>query len=206
LTLGLGAGWQEREHDLFGFELLDVKDRFDRFDEGMQAITQLLKSDSPVSLDGKYFQLRGATLLPRPQRADGPRILIGGNGRKRTPKFVARYADEWNCVSMTPEKFAELNTHLDDVLKAQKRDAKSVRRSMMTGCVFGANDSALKQKLKESGRTLDQLREQGTVAGNATQIKDQLRVLEANGLQRVMLQWLDLDDLAGLEALAKAVL
>jgi F420-dependent oxidoreductase-like protein len=206
LTLGLGGGWQDREHDLFGFELLNVKDRFDRFDEGMQAVTQLLRSDSPVSLDGKYFQLREAILLPRPQRPGGPRILVGGNGRKRTLQFVARYADEWNCVSLTPEKFAELNTHLDGVLKQKKRDPKSVRRSMMTGCIFAANDSALKQKLQESGKTLDQLHGQGTVAGDSSQVKDQLHALEASGLQRVMLQWLDLDDLAGLEALAKALL
>jgi F420-dependent oxidoreductase-like protein len=206
LTLGLGGGWQEREHHLFGFDLLDVKDRFDRFDEGMQAVTQLLKSDSPVSLDGKYFQLREATLLPRPQRAGGPRILVGGNGHKRTLQFVARYADEWNCVSLTPEKFTELNTQLDGVLKQKKRDPRSVRRSMMTGCIFAGDDSTLKQKLGESGRTLDQLHEQGTVAGDASQVKNQLHVLEAHGLQRVMLQWLDLDDLAGLEALAKAVL
>ena len=75
---------------------------------------------------------------------------------------------------------------------------------MMTGCIFATDESTFKQKLQ--GRTLDQLHQQGSVAGNASQIKDQLRALEASGLQRVMLQWLDLDDLAGLETLAKAVL
>ncbi|MBU4224957.1 MAG: LLM class flavin-dependent oxidoreductase, partial [Chloroflexi bacterium] len=77
LTLGLGAGWQEREHHLFGFDLLDMKSRFDRFEEGLQVITSLLHSDEPVTFEGKYFQLRGATLLPRPARRGGPTILIG---------------------------------------------------------------------------------------------------------------------------------
>jgi F420-dependent oxidoreductase-like protein len=206
LTLGLGAGWQEREHQLYGFDLLDVKPRFERFEEGLQVVTQLLKSDSPVSFDGKYFDLREATLLPRPQRSGGPRILIGGNGHKRTPRLIVHYADEWNAVSLTSEKFMELNTKLDGLLKKENRDPKSVRRSMMTGCIFGANDSALKKKLDERGRTLDQLHQQGAVAGNASQVKDQLHELAANGLQRVMLQWLDLDDLKGLEVLARAVL
>ncbi len=206
LTLGLGAGWQEREHQLYGFDLLDVQSRFDRFEEGLQVVTQLLKSDAPVSFDGKYFDLREAILLPRPQRSGGPRILIGGNGHKRTPEFVARYADEWNAVFVKSEKFMELNTQLDEVLKQKKRDPKSVRRSMMTGCIFAANDAAFRQKLETSGSTLDQLHGKGIVAGNANQVKDQLHELEVSGVQRVMLQWLDLDDLAGLEALAKAVL
>ena len=206
LTLGLGAGWQEREHQLYGFDLLDVKPRFDRFEEGLQVVTQLLKSDSPTSFSGKYFTLREATLLPRPQRSGGPRILIGGNGHKRAPELIVRYADEWNAVSLPPGKFKELNTQLDDLLKKENRNPKSVRRSMMTGCFFGADDSALKKKLDERGRTLDQLHEQGIVAGNASRVKDQLHELETSGLQRVMLQWLDLDDVAGLEALAKALL
>src|SRR5258706_6087900 len=53
LTLGLGAGWQEREHQLYGFDLLDVKPRFHRFYEGLQVLTQLLQSDSPTSFTGQ---------------------------------------------------------------------------------------------------------------------------------------------------------
>jgi F420-dependent oxidoreductase-like protein len=204
LTLGLGGGWQEREHHLFGFDLLDVHSRFDRFEEGMQVVTQLLKSDSPTSFEGKYFQLREATLFPRPQRSGGPRILIGGNGHKRTPQLVARYADEWNAVFKSAVEFKKLNTNLDTLLKQENRDPKSVRRSMMTGCVFGANNPALKQKLRD--RDLKKLLQDGIVAGDASAVKDQLFELESAGLQRVMLQWVDLDDLAGLEALAKAVL
>jgi alkanesulfonate monooxygenase SsuD/methylene tetrahydromethanopterin reductase-like flavin-dependent oxidoreductase (luciferase family) len=74
LTLGLGAGWQEREHEMFGFDLLDMKSRFDRFEEGLEVVTRLLKSDSPVNYAGKYYQLRGATLLPHPARSGGPRL------------------------------------------------------------------------------------------------------------------------------------
>jgi F420-dependent oxidoreductase-like protein len=206
LTLGLGGGRQEREHHLFGFDLLDVRSRFDRFEEGLQVVTQLLKSDAPTSFDGKYFQLREATLLPRPQRSGGPRILIGGNWPRRTPQLIADYADEWNAVFVPCNKFIDQNAHLDQVLREHKRDPKSVRRSMMTGCIFGANDAALKEKLKVSGNTLQQLFQKGIVAGPATAVKGQLHELESAGLQRVMLQWLDLDDTAGLEALAKAVL
>ena len=103
LTLGLGAGWQEREHQLFGFDLLDAKPRFDRFEEGMEVVTRLLQSNEPVTFDGHYYQIHGGILLPRPQRVDGPRILIGGAGEKRTLPAVVRYADEWNSVMLLPD-------------------------------------------------------------------------------------------------------
>lgn len=205
LTLGLGAGWQEREHQLFGFDLLDIKPRFDRFEEGMQVVTRLLQSDEPVTFDGRYYQLRGATLLPRPQRQGGPRILIGGDGEKRTLPAVVRYADEWNCVMLLPEVFAQKNTLLTEMLTAAGRKPEAVRRSMMTGCVFGKDAAALNEKIAVRKRTLDELQARGIVAGNASQVREQLAVLEAAGLQRIMLQWLDLDDLDGLQALAKAV-
>ncbi|HXF84219.1 MAG TPA: LLM class F420-dependent oxidoreductase [Anaerolineales bacterium] len=206
LILGLGAGWQEREHTLFGFDLLDKKSRFDRFEEGLEVVTQLLQSDDPVTFNGKYYQLRGATLLPRPHRPGGPRILVGGNGIKRTLSYVVRYASEWNCIMLPPQEFAKLNARLNAQLKAAKRDPATVRRSMMTGCVFGKDDAALREKIAARKRTFEELRQRGIIVGSASQVKEQLHALEEAGLQRIMLQWLDLYDLEGLEALAKAVL
>jgi len=205
LTLGLGAGWNEREHDLFGFDLLEPKSRFDRFEEGMQVVTRLLRSDEPVTFAGQYYQLRGATLLPRPQRPGGPRILIGGNGVKRTLSHVVRYADEWNCVMLLPDAFARLNKRLSEMLSEAGREPGSVRRSMMTGCVFGKDTGALNRKIHFYGKTLEEVQRNGAVAGSLNDIKEQLAALEQAGLQRIMLQWLDLDDMESLEALAKAV-
>ncbi|HEY5730300.1 MAG TPA: TIGR03560 family F420-dependent LLM class oxidoreductase [Anaerolineales bacterium] len=206
LTLGLGAGWQDREHTLFGFDLLEPKARYDRFEEGMEVVTRLLQSDEPLRFDGQYYQVRGARLLPRPQRKGGPRILIGGGGGKRMRSLVSQYAVEWNCVMLTPKVFGARNRLLTEALKVAGRKPESVRRSMMTGCFFGKDDTALKEKLSARNRTIDQLHDRGIVAGSPDQVKEQLHHLEEAGLERVMLQWLDLDDLDGLEALAKAVL
>jgi len=206
LVLGLGAGWNAREHHLFGFDLLEPKARFDRFDEGMQVVTRLLQSDEPVTFEGQYYQLRGATLLPRPQRPGGPGILIGGSGIKRTLANAVRYASEWNCVSLPPDEFSGLNGRLSQMLAAAGRNPESVRRSMMTGCVFGKDEATLEKKIMKRGRTLEELRKGGTVAGNLDSVKEQLTVLEEVGLQRIMLQWLDLDDLESLESLAKGIL
>src|SRR5690349_8249495 len=72
MILGVGAGWQEREHTLFGYDLGDVPTRMARLEEGLEVITRLLRSDEPVVYEGRFYQLRGATLLPRPQRPGGP--------------------------------------------------------------------------------------------------------------------------------------
>src|SRR2546422_7073613 len=104
MILGVGAGWQEREHQLFGHDLGDVPTRMARLEEGLEVITRLLRSDEPVTFGGRFFQYRGATLLPRPQRPGGPRILIGGNGIKRTLPLVVRYADIWNGSFLPPEE------------------------------------------------------------------------------------------------------
>jgi F420-dependent oxidoreductase-like protein len=205
LTLGLGAGWQEREHHNYGWELLDIPGRFARFEEGLGIITQLLHNDTPFDFSGKFYQLHEVILLPRPQRPGGPPILIGGNGVQRTLPLVARYADEWNAVFIPAAKIAELNAELDRLLEEQGRRPEAVRRSLMTELVFGRDEAEVRHKLQ--GRpAAEELRRQGRVVGTPSEIMEQLGWLSEVRVQRVMLQWLDLDDLAGLEAFGRAVL
>ena len=209
LVLGLGAGWQEREHNNYGFDLLDINDRFDRLEEGIEVITRLLQSDQSVDFDGKFFQINDGILLPRTNRSGGPPILIGGNGLRRTLPLTARYAQEWNALMSTAENFAELNQHLDGLLADQSRQPDEVRRSMMVGCIFANDEAQLQERVaaRTGGeRTADDLRQRGVIVGTADQMVDQLNQLVEVGVQRVMLQWIDLDDLDGIEAIAQKVL
>lgn len=206
LTLGLGAGWQEREHTNYGWQLLDLAPRFDRFEEGLEVITQLLRSNEPVNFQGKYYQLQEAILLPRPARPAGPPILIGGNGPKRTLPLVAKYAGEWNAVFQPLSELIKLNAELDRLLEASGRQPQAVRRSMMTGLIYAQNEASLATRLAERQQTAVELRERGLVVGTANEVIEQLGALDQAGLQRIMLQWLDLDDLAGLEDFATKVL
>lgn len=206
LRLGVGAGWQAREHHNYGWDLLDIPGRFDRFEEGLEVITRLVHSDEPVDFEGEYYALHDAILLPRPQQAGGPPIVIGGNGMQRTLPLAARYADEWNGVFITPDGYAKRNERLDQLLEEQGRRPDAVRRSVMTNVTFGRDDAELKKKLDERGRTAEELREHGVIAGTGAEIVDQIEAYAEAGAYRIMLQWLDLDDLDGLEALAKTVL
>lgn len=204
LTLGLGAGWQAREHANYGFDLMDMRGRFARFREGVEIITRLLRQDAPVSFTGAYYRVQDAVLLPRPARPGGPPILIGGSGPLRTLPMAARYAAEWNGTFQTPEKYAALSRRLDELLAKRGRRPSEVRRSLMTGLVFGRTPAEVEQRLR--GRSRETLRERGIIVGGPAEVAEHLGRLAAAGVQRVMLQWLELDDLDGLEALAKAVL
>jgi len=206
LILGLGAGWQQREHRMFGLDLLDVPARFDRFEEYLEVVTRLLQRDDRVSFEGEFYTLRDAILLPRPQRPSGPPILVGGNGPRRTLPLTARFADVWNGVYLTAERFAERNARLDRLLVEEGRAPGDVRRTLMTQVVFGRDDAEVAAKLAEKGRTADEERDSGLIVGTASAIVDQLGALAEVGAERVMLQWLDQDDIDGLEALAHGVL
>lgn len=203
LTLGVGAGWQVREHAHFGFDLLEIPERFARFEEGLQVISRLLESDQPVDFAGDYYQLQDAILLPRPQRPGGPTLLVGGNGERRTLPLAARFAREWNAVFVPPARYRELSARLDSLLQEAGRKPEDVRRSLMTNLVFGRNDAELEAQV--AGRDVDALRARGILVGGPAEIREQLAELADAGVSRVMLQWMDLDDLDRLEGFAKVV-
>jgi F420-dependent oxidoreductase-like protein len=204
LRLGIGAGWQEREHETYGFDLLDTDRRFARFEEALQVVILLLQSDEPVSFDGEFYRLRDAALMPRSPRPGGPPIVIGGNGPRRTLPLAARYADEWNAVLVTSERFIELDAHLDELLQEVGRPPEQVRRTLMTRAISGRSTADVERKL--AGQSADELRGCGAIVGTALEVAEQLGRLEEAGVQRVMLQWLETDDIDGLEAMAQTVL
>ncbi|HVB20701.1 MAG TPA: TIGR03560 family F420-dependent LLM class oxidoreductase [Ktedonobacteraceae bacterium] len=218
MILGLGAGWQEREHNMFGFELGNVQTRLARFEEGIEVVTRLLNSDKPVNYDGNFFQLRDAILLPRPQRPGGPRILIGGNGRKRTLPLAARYAHIWNGVFLSPDQFHERSEILDGLLIQAGRQPGDVQRTLMHSVYFGRDHAELDRRLhwrhedeNLMGKTLDEAiqyiaTEQHNIVGTPDMCIEQIKAFEAAGVQELMLQWFDMDDIDGLRAFAESVL
>ena len=218
MILGLGAGWQEREHQLFGHYLGDIPTRMARLEEGLKVITRLLKSDEPVTFDGRFFQLRGATLLPRPQSPGGPRILLGGNGVKRTLPLVARYADIWNATSLLPGAFSERSAILDDLLRAAGREPAVVRRTMMQALLFGRDMDEVDRRLswrhdrpeyanKPLDAVIEAMRADGrAVVGTPAMLIEQIRSYAGAGVDELMFQWFDMDDIDGLRAFAESVL
>jgi len=205
-VLGVGAGWGGgvREHEAFGFDLLDTKSRFKRWIEGLEVITQLLRSTEPVSFDGEYFKLKDAILLPHPERKGGPPILIGGNGLNKVMAIAAKYADEWNGIYRSPAEFKELSDRLGQLLIENGRKPEDVGRSQMKGLIFGRDQVELERNL--AGQDPQALLDRGMIVGTPEEVVEQLGEFSEIGMGQVMLQWFNYDDLDGLEAFAATVL
>lgn len=206
LVLGVGAGWQEREHHNFGVPFPSSRVRLEMLREYLEVITRLLRSDEPVSFEGTYVQLHDAILLPRPQRPGGLPILVGGNGEQRTMPLAARYADEWNSLFVSPQRFTELNRRMDDLLRDAGRQPGSLFRSLMLGTIFAREENDLSRKMTGRGWDAKDGPQHGQVAGTPEMWIEQLQSYRDAGVQRVMLQWLDLDDIPGIETVARDVL
>lgn len=203
LRVGLGAGWNEFEHKAFGFHLGSLDERFARLEDGLNIVKQLTRSPKPTSYEGTEFSIEDAMLIPRSPRADGPPLVLGGNGPKRTLPLVAKYADEWNAVFLDPAGIRERNGLLDDLLVAEGRQPGDVKRTLMTRGLVARTEAELAEK--ESPEKLAKLRERGAVVGTPNEIVDQLGQLAETGVVGVQLQWLDLDDIRGLELIASEV-
>ena len=220
MVLGLGAGGgQDSEHNMFGYTMGDIPTRMARLEEGLEVITRLLRSAEPVSYTGRFYRLEEALLLPRPQRASGPPVLIGGSGPRRALPLVARYGDIWNPKLLTPEVYRERAALLDDLLRAESRQPGDVRRTMNVRVLCGRSPTELERGLSWIRRTvplfanmpldtlLDLLRTQFDVlVGSPDTIVEHFQALYAVGVEEIILEWLALDDIVGLELLAEHVL
>jgi F420-dependent oxidoreductase-like protein len=130
LILGLGAAWNEMECRAYGIPLPPLKERFDRFDEGVEAITLLL-SQTVSNYSGQYVTLTDARCEPKPVQRPYPPITIGGSGRKRTLRTAARYASEWNTTAQDPAQYAELRDVLAGHCAAIGRDFSEITCSCL---------------------------------------------------------------------------
>lgn len=143
LTLGVGAGWQENEHDSYGIELGTIQQRMDRFEEAVQILVSMLR-EQRTNFDGRYFKVKEAPNQPSPVQQRLP-ILIGGGGEKRTLRIAAKWADEWNTWS-TPEllshKMGVLHKHCDEI----GRDPGEIRVSTQALMFLSTDESWLSDK------------------------------------------------------------
>lgn len=203
LVLGMGTGWQDREHEAFGIYFPPISERYERLQDGLEIVSRLFSADEPISYEGKHFSLKDAQITMK--RKD-TQILIGGNGPNKTLPLAAKYAVEWNAVYLNFEDFKQRNTLLDGYLQAEGRKAEDVKRSLMIRCIYGKDDASLAKALEGNQSSKAELQARGQVIGTGSEIVDILGKWQSAGLERIMLQWTDLDDLGSLENMAHEIL
>ncbi len=206
VEVGIGAGWWEREHELYGFDLPPIGPRMEALEEQMQ-IMRGHWEEGPFSFEGKHYRAQELEALPKPVQRPLP-LILGGRGGPRSLRMAARYADEYNTVMATAEEVAEVRAGLDRACEDEGRDPATLPLSMMTGWLVGADRDELLDRAARLARWkgedgdgeafLAGLRE-SAIQGTAEEAIEQLRELEAAGLTRVMGQHLlhrDLDAVA----------
>jgi alkanesulfonate monooxygenase SsuD/methylene tetrahydromethanopterin reductase-like flavin-dependent oxidoreductase (luciferase family) len=104
LDFGIGAGWNEYEHESMGIPLYKPGERILRLGEACEIIRRLF-TQPLTTFDGRYYHLDNARLEPKPVQKPYPPFVIGGGGEQLTLRVVARYADIWNSVGTDPEMF-----------------------------------------------------------------------------------------------------
>ena len=109
LQIGLGAAWNQPEHDAYGIELPPLKTRMDMFEEACHVVDSLL-TETTTTFHGEHYRLTDAYCEPKPVQEPRPPLVIGGNGEKRTLRIAARFADHWNFPGREPD---ELRHKLD---------------------------------------------------------------------------------------------
>jgi len=169
----------------------------------------------PVDRAGQYYPLHGATLNPRQLQQPGPLLLIGGDGEVRLLAIVARYADEWNSHAPGPDAYRAKRARLEEHCRKVGRDPDQIRRSRMGGVLIAGDGREVlnrarwfKQFLTEladvpEDRVTDALKAKSWLVGTPEEVTEQLGAWSVAGIQRVMLQYYDLDDHEGLSLLGQ---
>lgn len=138
--LGLGAGWFRREHEAFGFDFgASMGERLDRLEEAIGLVRRLLAGER-FNHAGRFYSFDDALASPRPLQARLP-ILIGGSGRTKTLRTVARHADIWNAYG-TPAVIAEADAVLREHCAAVGRDERGIERSVTQNVVIRESRAA----------------------------------------------------------------
>lgn len=146
--LGLGAGWQEREHTAYGIPLGTIRERLDKLEEACRIVTDLFRYQKS-NFEGEHYQLVDAPLEPKPIQTPLP-LMIGGGGEKRTLRITAQYATEWN-VWGTPEVLRHKNGVLDAHCGDLARDPAEIQRSACTLLLY-SDDEERVARARASGR------------------------------------------------------
>jgi alkanesulfonate monooxygenase SsuD/methylene tetrahydromethanopterin reductase-like flavin-dependent oxidoreductase (luciferase family) len=186
VSLGMGTGWMEAEHEAFGFPFPPMKERLRLLVEQIEAVTRFWG-------DGPH-----------------PHLIIGGSGLSGTVEPAAKWADEYNTVMATPAECAERREKL--ARACQREGREPIPFSLMTGCAIGRDETEarerIRRRIERSGQQIDPdeyraSRGDATILGTIDEAAERLRAYEDVGVERVMLQHIDHTDLEMVELIGR---
>lgn len=199
LEVGMGAGWNEEEHQQLGIPFPSLGERYDRLEEALAIIHGLWVEPDGWSYKGRFWEVRDTHLRPRPTFSGDrhPHLLLGGDGGPRLARLVATWADEFNRQSATPDRLREAYGRVHAACVEHGRDPASVVRSAMVGVLVAETEAELRDRVQQQvamlgggGDTDTWLAERRDrwITGTPDQAREHIDELVAAGAQRIMFQ------------------
>ncbi|NOX22022.1 MAG: LLM class flavin-dependent oxidoreductase [Actinobacteria bacterium] len=189
--LGVGTGWLDREHEIYGIPYPDMKERFARLEDALAYIAAALRNEAH---DGPFYSLEEFTHIPAPE--GGLPLLVGGLGKRKTPRLAGTYAAEFNCYPGPLDEFAAKI----QVARDSASDAGRSPDDMMistSGAVLAAEtqeefDELFAAEATAAGLTPEELEshyaKRNTPRGTYEQVRQQLGDFADLGVTRFYLQ------------------
>jgi len=179
LIVGLGAGWNRREYDAFGFP---YDYRVSRFEEAFTIIRTLL-ADGEIDFHGKYYEANRCTLHPRSNTPGGPPLMIGSIGDRMldiTLPYVSAWNMWWSDYGNNPIGFANEKARVDALIEGCGRSVADVEA---TAAVYVRLEGGQGRQMGN----YDAEPEPDPITGSPAELADQLRGWEAAGCAHVQL-------------------
>jgi F420-dependent oxidoreductase-like protein len=207
--LGIGAAWNDDEHGGYGFDFPPPGERLERLEEALQICRAMFTEESPT-FKGKHFAIEEALDFPRPVQPEGPPILIGGGGERRTLRLVAQYADACNLFgdpATIRHKLDVLARHCEAV----GRDPGEITKTRLGAVVVAPTAGEARRKADEmrKARGINEEWTRTWTIGGPDEVTEQVRELLDAGLDGLVFNMRDAHEiepvaLAG-EVLSKAL-
>ncbi|HEY7331953.1 MAG TPA: TIGR03560 family F420-dependent LLM class oxidoreductase [Candidatus Limnocylindria bacterium] len=200
VELGMGAGWNDEEHAQLGIPFPDLGERYDRFEEAVAIVHGLWTEPDGWGFDGAHWRVEGAHFAPRPAQGERrhPNLILGGDGGPRLSRLVARFADEFNLVSASPDKARDAYGRIDRACEAAGRDPAEVTRSAMTGVLIAETEHELRDRVRAQLEMLGSAdadadawladRRRRWIMGTLDEAGERVAAMAAAGVERIMLQ------------------
>src|SRR3954449_2366325 len=145
IELGMGAGWWDVEHRLYGFPFPPTRERMDILAEQLEIVRRAW-GDERFSFEGAHYRIEELNALPKPLRA--PRLILGGRAGPRSAELAARWADEYNIVYASPEECTRRRRAVAEAAERVGRDPAQLAFSLMTGCIVGSDAAEVRERAR----------------------------------------------------------